>query len=144
MRVFRVWLELFGIVMIAIALAHLLFGQSTYIGGGPVSATMESDLRFYNVVFLAYGLAFIWAARDIPARATAIQILGAVFFGGGLVRLLAWAVAGTPSWFYIAMIPVELIIPIGHHLVLRQLGMIGVGESTGRGGGSVSTTAGSR
>ncbi|WP_233608747.1 DUF4345 domain-containing protein [Nocardia stercoris] len=112
MRVFRGWLVLFGVVMIAIAVAHLLFGQATYIGGGAVNSTMDSDLRFFNVLFLAYGLAFVWAARDIPGRGRVVDLLGLLFFAGGVVRLLAWAVSGAPSWFYVVMIPVELIVPV--------------------------------
>lgn len=121
MKIFQGWLRVFGIVVTAIALAHLLFGQATYIGGGEVNATMESDLRVYNVLFAAFGLAFVWAASDVLGRARIIDGLGLLFFVGGLARLLAWAVAGTPSWFYIIMIPVELIIPVIHALVIRRL-----------------------
>ncbi|MEV0687317.1 DUF4345 domain-containing protein [Nocardia sp. NPDC050378] len=96
MRVFQVWLRVFGVAVVGIALAHLLFGQSTYIGGGEVNATMESDLRFYSVLFAAYGAAFVWAAADIVGRARVIDALGLLFFLGGLARILAWAVAGAP------------------------------------------------
>ncbi|SIS20390.1 DUF4345 domain-containing protein [Williamsia sterculiae] len=128
MRVFMIWLRVFGVVVIGIALAHLLFGQTTYIGGGRVNATMESDLRFFNVLFAAYGIAFVWAAGDVIGRARIIDILGVLFFVGGLARLLAWVVAGAPSWFYVVMIPVELIIPVVHLLVLRRIerGIVGV------------------
>ncbi|MGW4635750.1 DUF4345 domain-containing protein [Nocardia sp. NPDC004415] len=120
MRVFQLWLRVFGVVVIGIALAHLLFGQPTYFGGGEVNATMESDLRFYNILFAAYGAAFLWTANDIIARARAIDLLSALFFLGGLARLLAWAVTGPPHWFYILMIPVELLIPIAHTLLIRH------------------------
>jgi len=120
MRIFQGWLTLFGLVVAGIGLAHLFFGQVTYIGGGSVNATMESDLRFFNLLFVAYGLAFVWAARDIAGRAVLIDLLGLLFFIGGLARLLAWAEAGTPSWFYVLMIPVELIIPIVNFVWLRS------------------------
>ena len=120
MRVFQWWLRTFGVVVTGIAAAHLLFGQSSYIGGGTVNATMESDLRFYCVLFAAYGIRFIWAAGDLTGRARVIDLLGLLFFLGGLARLLAWAVAGPPNWFYIVMIPVELIIPLVHVVVVRK------------------------
>ena len=120
MRLFAMWVRLFGAIVIGIALVHLLIGQSTYIGGGSVNATMESDLRFYNVLFVAYGAAFIWAANDVAGRARVINALGALFFAGGVARLWAWVVAGAPNWFYVGMIPVELVIPIVHALVLRR------------------------
>ncbi|MFT4081982.1 MAG: DUF4345 domain-containing protein [Nocardioides sp.] len=118
-KAFRTWLVIFGVVVMAIAAAHLLVGQSTYLGGGEVNATMDSDLRFFNLLFLLYGLAFVWAAADIRAHARLIDLLGLVFFAGGLSRLLAWSASGRPSWFYVAMIPVELLVPVLHYWWLR-------------------------
>ncbi|KQS00284.1 hypothetical protein ASG12_04975 [Williamsia sp. Leaf354] len=132
MRMFAMWVRLFGAVVISIALVHLAIGQSTYIGGGSVNATMESDLRFYNVLFAAYGAAFIWAANDVEARARIINALGALFFVGGVARLWAWVAVGAPNWFYVGMIPVELVIPIAHALMLRRIagrGLVGAAQS---------------
>ena len=120
-RVLRGWLVLFGVVVVAIGVSHLFVGQVTYIGGGDVNATMDSDLRFFNVLFIVYGLAFVWAARDLRGRAREIDLLGLIFFVGGLVRFLAWAASGTPSWFYIAMIPVELVVPVVNYVWLRAV-----------------------
>ncbi|MGU3435931.1 DUF4345 domain-containing protein [Actinomycetes bacterium M1A6_2h] len=122
MRIFQSWLRVFGVVVAAIAFAHLFFGQSSYIGRGTVNATMESDLRFYNVLFLAYGIAFVWASTRPMERAQTINVLGLLFFLGGLARLLGWAAAGAPTWFYVLMIPVELLIPIVHYGVIRRYG----------------------
>ena len=99
-KAFQVWLVIFGLVVAAIAVAHLFGGQATYIGGGSVNATMDSDLRFYNVLFLAYGCVFIWTARDPRTYATLINLLGLLFFLGGVARLLAWMASGAPSVFY--------------------------------------------
>lgn len=129
-RVFEIWLIVFGLACAGIGAAHLFGGQATYIGGGTVNATMDSDLRFYSLLFLAYGLAFVWAARDIDRRATVINLLGALFFLGGLTRLLAWAASGAPTWFYIVMIPVELIVPLVNYWALRAIARREAPEST--------------
>lgn len=115
------WLTVFGAVCVGIALAHLLFGTSTIIGGGSVNATIDSDMRFYALLFVGFGAGFIWAAQDMDARAGAVNVLGALFFIGGLARLLAWAATGEPNWFYVLMIPVELIIPVVNWLLLRAV-----------------------
>ncbi|MGC4934232.1 DUF4345 domain-containing protein [Gordonia sp. DT30] len=130
LRAFRVWLVIFGSVVLGIALAHLFFGQTTYIGGGTVDATMESDLRFFNILFAAYGLGFVWAAQDVPGRARVVDLLGLLFFLGGLARLLAWVTVGTPSWFYLIMTPVELIVPVVNHFLLRAVTKPAVGGVT--------------
>ncbi len=119
--VFRLWLILFGVVCIGIGLAHLLFGPATIIGGGPVSATVDSELRFYAVLFMGFGAAFIWAARDIAQRGGVVNALGVLFLLGGLARFLAWWQSGPPHWFFIAMIAVEIVIPAVNWLAVTRI-----------------------
>jgi hypothetical protein len=120
-RVTEIWLIAFGLVCAGIGVAHLLFGTSTIIGGGSVNATIDSDMRFYALLFAAYGLVFVWCAVDIADRGRVANILGALFFAGGLARLLAWAATGQPNWFYVVMIPVELIVPLVNWALIRQV-----------------------
>ncbi len=120
-RIFGVWLVVFGVIVIGIAVAHFLFGQVTYIGGGDVNATMDSDLRVFNVLFAAYGAAFVWASRDVLGRAREINLLGLLFFVGAIGRVLAWITSGAPTPFYVAMLVIEFAVPIVHYVVLRAL-----------------------
>jgi Domain of unknown function (DUF4345) len=118
----RGWLTVFGLVCLGIALAHLFFGSASIIGGGPVNATIDSDMRFYAVLFAAFGAGFVWVARDLERRSSVANVLGLLFFLGGLARLLAWMQTGTPNWFYVAMIPVELVIPVVNWVLLTRVG----------------------
>jgi uncharacterized protein DUF4345 len=120
-RATEIWLVAFGLVCAGIGLAHLAFGTATVIGGGPVNATIDSDMRFYALLFVAYGLTFVWCAADITQRRQVVNVLGAVFFAGGLARQLSWAVTGEPNWFYVGMIPVELVIPLVNYVLIRQI-----------------------
>jgi hypothetical protein len=120
-RVTEIWLIAFGLICAGIGLAHLLFGTSTIIGGGSVNATIDSDMRFYALLFAAYGLVFVWCAVDIADRGRVANILGALFFAGGLARLLAWAATGQPNWFYVMMILVELIVPLVNWALIRRV-----------------------
>ncbi len=119
-RATEIWFVGFGLICAGIGVAHLLLGSSSIIGGGSVNATIDSDLRFYALLFTAYGLTFVWCAADIDRRAPVINVLGAIFFAGGLARLLAWAVSGRPNWFYVLMIPVELLIPLVNYALVRR------------------------
>ncbi|GAA5050035.1 DUF4345 domain-containing protein [Nocardia callitridis] len=120
-RVLQVWLLVFGVVCTGIAVAHLFFGTASIIGGGSVTATIDSDMRFYAALFAAYGLAVVWCARDVETKATPINLLGLLFFVGGLARLLAWIISGQPNWFYVLMVPVELIIPVINYVLVRAV-----------------------
>jgi hypothetical protein len=120
-RATEIWLMVFGLVCAGIGLAHLLFGSASIIGGGSVNPTIDSDLRFYALMFAAYGLAFVWCAADITERGRVANVLGVVFFVGGLARLLAWIATGQPNWFYVLMIPVELVIPLVNFALIRTV-----------------------
>ncbi len=119
-RATEIWFVVFGLICAGIGVAHLLFGSSSIIGGGSVNATIDADLRFYALLFTAYGLIFVWCAADIDQRAPVVNVLGVIFFAGGLARLLAWAVSGRPNWFYVLMIPVELLIPLVNYALVRR------------------------
>lgn len=120
-RILQIWLVVFGVTCAGIALAHLLFGSSTIIGGGSVNATIDSDMRFYALLFMVYGLALVWCARDVETKALPINLLSLIFFVGGLTRILAWAATGKPNWFYVLMIPVELVLPIINYFLVRAV-----------------------
>lgn len=120
-RFLQVWLVVFGAACAGIALAYLLFGSSTIIGGGAVNASVDSELRFYAVPFMAYGFALIWCARDVENKGLAINLLGLILFVGGLARLLGWIATGQPNWFYVLAAPVELVIPIVNYLLVRAV-----------------------
>ncbi|MUL64996.1 hypothetical protein BOO86_11025 [Mycobacterium sp. CBMA 234] len=117
----RWWLTVFGAACMVIGLAHLLIGPASIIGGGPVNATIDSDLRFYAVLFIGFGAGFVWAAADLPRRFALVNVLGGLFLLGGLARLLAIWQTGVPHAFYVLMIPVEIVVPVLNWMLLKRL-----------------------
>ncbi len=110
-----IWLArivaLFGAICCLIALAHIALGPSAIPGAIPVNATMDSEDRFYATLFLGFGIALIWCARDVAARTQVFGFLLAVFFAGGLARLLSVAAVGWPSPLFIFLGGLELALP---------------------------------
>jgi hypothetical protein len=119
--VLRWYLIVFGIACVLIALAHILIGPGTIIGANTPNATLDGDIRFSMVLFLVYGIACVWAARDLDRHAGLVHLLMLVFFVGGLVRLLTVAYVGWPLWFYITMIVVELATPLIYTPLLQKV-----------------------
>ncbi|MEU8783301.1 DUF4345 domain-containing protein [Streptomyces sp. NPDC048637] len=106
------WLALaMGAACVAIGAFHFVLGIDSVPGEGSAGATVDSRERYYGAVFLGYGLAWIWAARQSPIPATAVRWLAGTFLLGGIGRLLSMAVHGPPQWFQTALTILELALP---------------------------------
>ena len=75
------------------------------------NATMDSEDRFYATLFLGFGLAIIWCAREIEAREKPLGALLAVFFAGGIARMISLIAVGSPGPMFLFMGSLELILP---------------------------------
>lgn len=120
-KAFQGFLVLFGLIDIAIALLHLVLGPAAIPGSIPVNATMDSEDRFYATLFLAYGVAIVWCAKETEKKTQLVYFLAATFFVGGLARLISMAAVGLPDPFFIAMTALELLLPVGMVLAQRRL-----------------------
>ncbi|WP_280460666.1 DUF4345 domain-containing protein [Nocardia carnea] len=96
---------------VLIVLEHLIIGPQAVPDTGDLTATDDSQNRFFSAIFAGYGLAWAWAARQSPIPREVVRLLAAVFFAGGLARLLSVALHGWPHWFVIALTVVEFALP---------------------------------
>lgn len=115
-RVMRGLLWLMGVAIVAIGAYHLIGGLWSVPGTGAVDgeprATVDSRERFYNAVFMGYGLAFVWTARQSRIPLTLVSWLAGVFLLGGLGRVLSAIVHGWPHWFQVPLSVLELVVPL--------------------------------
>jgi hypothetical protein len=72
---------------------------------------MDSELRFYAPLFGAYGMLMLWTAQDLFVRNYLIPWLAAVFFLGGLGRVLSYAAVGAPHPLFVVLMAIELLMP---------------------------------
>lgn len=107
----RYFLYIFGAVCSIIALTHIVIGPAAIPGGAVTNATMDSEDRFYATLFLGFGLAIIWCAREIEAREKPLGALLAVFFAGGIARMISLIAVGSPGPMFLFMGSLELILP---------------------------------
>jgi hypothetical protein len=107
----RIFLTLFGIICSVIALTHIAVGPAAIPGGVVTNATMDSEDRFYATLFFGFGLAVIWCANDLDKREKPLAALLAVFFAGGIARIISLAVVGSPGPLFLFLGTLELILP---------------------------------
>lgn len=77
----------------------------------PLTASADSELRFYAALFLVFGVLCLRAARNIHKHSSSVPWLAAAFFAGGLGRALSWVMMGPPHPFYLLLMAIELIVP---------------------------------
>jgi hypothetical protein len=124
----RICLGLLGAAAILIALSILCLGARAtasmaegvfdVVAGwrGPSSgywpATMDSELRFYAALWGAYGVLALRAARSPSRTVASAPWLAAVFFAGGVGRLLSLWSLGAPHPFFTLLMGIELTLPV--------------------------------
>jgi Domain of unknown function (DUF4345) len=85
-QAFQAFLALFGVIVIAISLAHMAIGPRAIIGAVAVNPTMAGEDRFFAGLFLCTGIALLWCSRGVHRKRIYVNLLAAVFFVGGIGR----------------------------------------------------------
>lgn len=101
----------FGIVCTLIGAAHMVLGPGIIPGGIPVPPAMDSEDRFFGTLFIGFGLANVWCSRDIVGRGNVFLALMAIFFLGGIARIISLWQVGWPGGFIAMLGALELAIP---------------------------------
>jgi Domain of unknown function (DUF4345) len=104
-----------GIVSVLIGLfhfLHFLLGQWSVLGSGPTNATIDSRERFYAAVFIGFGIAWIWAARQSPIPGTMMRVLAGIVLLSGIGRVISVSLVSWPHWLQVAEAGIELVLPL--------------------------------
>jgi len=104
-------LRVLALIPIVAGLASVLFGTEIVRGGGDSNASVESELRYYAVFYVAFG-AYLWSlAPDVAVRGRELRAAALVLFCGGLSRVVGVLVDGWPEADYVVLMVVELTLP---------------------------------
>lgn len=71
----------------------------------------DSELRFYSVFFVAYGVILVQTARDLIRHGHRLKWLLGLFFLGGLARLLSYLMVGPPHALFVLLMFIEILFP---------------------------------
>jgi hypothetical protein len=120
----QVFLALFGVTVVGISLLHLALGPARLLGLPPMSATMDSEDRFYAMMFLAYGAVVLSCVRDVEQKSKVVRLAALTLFVGGIARLVSMAAVGLPHPFFLAMTALELSVPAVLVVVQRRVAAV--------------------
>ena len=106
-------------ILLAIALVAVVTGLNVIFGGsasvpgvaGGAGATHDNEMRFFAVFWVGYGVFSFWVSKDLGSRIGFIPAIAALFFFGGVARLISILFSGLPSTPLIGATVLELVVP---------------------------------
>lgn len=78
---------------------------------GLSGANIDSEMRFYAVLWMAYGAVALWVARALPERIALLRLLLVVFWMGGLGRVISYFAVGAPHPLFVVLMWIEIALP---------------------------------
>jgi hypothetical protein len=76
------------------------------------NANADSELRFYSVIFIGFGIVMVQTAQNLSRHMSRVPFLLLLFFGGGVARLISYIIVGTPHSLFMVLMAVELVMPV--------------------------------
>lgn len=131
MKAFRWTLIVLSVVPLVTGAVDLVFGAAAVqlLGtelpeSGLLDPTLNSQLRFFGAIWIGYGAALLWIAKDPVSRAEPFRLLAAFLVLSGFGRLLSMAQFGPPAAPLIVAMFVEVVaVPLlawWHRVLVRR------------------------
>ncbi|MGH2685191.1 MAG: DUF4345 domain-containing protein [Actinomycetota bacterium] len=111
-RSLQVVLTILGVVAVSAGGITVLFGADSVVGGGSVSASVDSELRFYATWYVLVGALLLRAVPRVEAEAFTIRAVFVTLFLAGVARVISIIAVGTPHRFLLVLLGLELGLPI--------------------------------
>ena len=118
MKGLSLFLKITAPIYLFIGALHFILGLNADVALGaklPVAVlsdpVLDSQNRFFGVSFTIFGVLFYLCATDLEKYEKVFICLLAVFFAGGIARLVSMAVVGAPSMQIVVLTGLELLMP---------------------------------
>ena len=99
-----------GAVVTFEGLRGVVQGARQVVGGGPVSANIDSEYRFYSAWYAAFGLLLLGAARRPEHEARLVRAGAGGFLLAATGRALSSRTSGPPHPLQRALMAVEFVL----------------------------------
>jgi hypothetical protein len=104
-------LTVIGAGSVAFGLLGVLKGGDGVIDGGPVSANVDSEIRFFSAWYAVLGVLVLRAARRPESETIAVRACGGGFLLAAVGRMLSRRAAGAPAPLFQVLTAAEFAIP---------------------------------
>lgn len=109
-KILVVVIYLLGATAILTGLLAVVGGPAALLGGAAAVPSVDSQLRYADVIWLGAGVVLIWSARKPLERAMATRVVLLIAAVAGVGRLISLLVVGVPHPFYLVTMGLELVV----------------------------------
>jgi len=106
-----VLLHAVGLVATVEGTRGVVQGARQVVAGGPVSANVDSEYRFYSAWYAVLGVLLLGAARRPEQETRLVRASAGGFLAAAVGRVLSARTAGPPHPLQRALLAVELVLP---------------------------------
>ena len=112
-RLLQAVVLLFGILPIVTGVMAVTGGPAGMLDGQATTSTVDSEIRFMGVYWMAFGGFLLFLVPRIETAAPAFRAALVVMFISGAARTLSIVEVGRPHPVLFAATFVELVLPVG-------------------------------
>lgn len=107
----QVVLTILGGVAVTFGALTVIAGGAGVLAGGNVSASVDSELRFYAAWYLGAGVLLFWTVPRVESEGPIIRAICTVLVLAACGRVISLIVVGAPHTVFLALMVVEFVIP---------------------------------
>jgi hypothetical protein len=111
-RALQATLAILGVTAVTFGGLTVLTGAAGVLAGGPVSASVDSEMRFYAAWYLAAGVLLLRTVARVESEGPTIRTICAVLFLAACARVVSFVAVGAPHPIFLVLMAIEFAIPV--------------------------------
>lgn len=102
----------YGLLAVVTGLMAVVGGPAGMLDGQATTNTVDSEVRFMAVCWIAFGVALWWLVPRVATATAAFRAMLVVMFAGGVARAVSWLATGRPVPVIAIGTVVSLVLPV--------------------------------
>jgi len=111
-RGLQIIMAILSVLPLAVGALGLIFGAGLLLPDGAATPKLDSQFRFLSAWDIGLALIVWWLIPRIEYQTTLFRIVCLAVFLGGVGRVTAWYLTGSPGAAFLTVTAVELLVPL--------------------------------
>jgi hypothetical protein len=101
-----------SLLPLAVGILGFIYGAGLFLPEGTATPRLDSQYRFMSAWDIGLAVIVWWIIPRIEYETALFRIVSAAVFFGGVGRLVAWHITGSPGVAFLAVMVIELLVPL--------------------------------